>query len=115
MAILLRHVNEPIPPVSSVDPSIDEALSAWVERLLVKEPKERTQSAGEAWDDLEEIVIGLQGPRWRRARAAARARRPQADTPKPLTPAPFEGTEARQGEFKSFDWETPPARRRPRP
>ena len=66
---------------------------------VVKEPKERTQSAGEAWDDLEEIIIGLQGPRWRR-RARLLERAPQADTPKPLTPAPFEGTEARQGDVQ---------------
>ena len=106
MAILLRHVNEPIPPISTVDPSIDEGLSAWVERLVVKEPKERTQNATEAWDDLEEIIIGLQGPRWRRA-ARLVDRAPQADTPKPLTPAPFEGTEARQGDFESYVADAP--------
>ena len=106
MAILLRHVNEPIPPISTIDPSIDEGLSAWVERLVVKEPKERTRSATEAWDDLEEIIIGLQGPRWRRA-ARLVDRAPQADTPKPLTPAPFEGTEARQGDFESFVADAP--------
>ena len=106
MAILLRHVNEPIPPISTIDPSIDEGLSAWVERLVVKEPKERTQNATEAWDDLEEIIIGLQGPRWRRA-ARLVDRAPQADTPKPLTPAPFEGTEARQGDFESYVADAP--------
>ena len=66
MAILLRHVNEPIPAVKSIDDSIDQGVSDWVERLLVKDPKGRTQSANEAWDDFEEIVIGLLGPRWRR-------------------------------------------------
>ena len=90
MAILLRHVNEPIPPITSVDPSLDAGVSEWVEKLLVKDPKERTQNANDAWDDFEEIVIGLLGPRWRRsARLSADAR--HADTPKPLTPAPFEG------------------------
>src|ERR1700754_324061 len=52
MAILLRHVNE--------------RISDWIERLLVKEPTQRTQSAQDAWDDFEEIVLGLLGPRWRR-------------------------------------------------
>ena len=73
MAILLRHVNEPIPPVKSIDPSIDQGVSDWVEQLLVKDPKERTQSANEAWDEFEELIIGLLGPRWRRARAAVGA------------------------------------------
>ena len=93
MAILLRHVNEPIPPVKSIDPSVDERLSDWVERLLVKDPKQRTQSAADAWDDLEEIVIALLGPRWRRE-ARLPAETASFDTPTPLTPAPFDGTSA---------------------
>jgi serine/threonine protein kinase len=109
MAILLRHVNEPIPAVKSVDDSVDQGLSDWVEALLVKDPKERTQSANEAWDDFEELIIGLLGPRWRReARLFARAE--QVDTPKPLTPAPFEGAPAEPApseEFQSFAWGEP--------
>src|SRR3954469_23675275 len=74
MAILLRHVNEPIPAVKSIDPSVDQGISDWIERLLVKDPKQRTQSAADAWDDFEEIIIGLLGPRWRRsARLTGRA------------------------------------------
>ena len=115
MAILLRHVNEEIAPVKSIDPTVDQGISDWIEQLLVKDPKERTQSANEAWDEFEELIIGLLGPRWRRsARLSARAE--QVDTPKPLTPAPFEGTsagEAPSDEFQSFAWgqpvsETPP-------
>ena len=109
MAILLRHVNEPIPPVKSIDPAVDQGVSDWVEALLVKDPKQRTQSAVEAWDEFEEIVIGLQGPRWRRA-ARLSARSGQVDTPKPLTPAPFEGTSTADTpaeEFQSFAWGQP--------
>ena len=109
MAILLRHVNEPIAPVKSIDPAVDQGVSDWVEALLVKDPKQRTQSAVEAWDEFEEIVIGLQGPRWRRA-ARLSARSGQVDTPKPLTPAPFEGTSTADTpaeEFQSFAWGQP--------
>src|ERR1041384_7624810 len=67
MAILLRHVNEPIPPVKTIDPSVDQGISDWIEAVLVKDPKQRTQSAADAWDDFEEIIIGLLGPRWRRS------------------------------------------------
>jgi hypothetical protein len=105
MAILLRHVNEPIPPARSINPAIDQEISDWVERLLIKDPKERTQSAGEGWDEFEEIIIGLLGPRWRRqARLTERAR--TVETPKPLTPAPFETTadDEPSGEFESFAW-----------
>ena len=109
MAILLRHVNEPIPPAKSIDPAVDQGVSDWVEALLVKDPKQRTQSAAEAWDELEELVIGLQGPRWRRA-ARLTAPSGQVDTPKPLTPAPFEGTgtaDTPAEEFQSFAWGQP--------
>ena len=109
MAILLRHVNEEIATIKSIDPAIDQGVSDWVEQLLVKDPKERTQSANEAWDEFEELIIGLLGPRWRRA---ARLSQPagQVDTPKPLTPAPFEGTSvdsAPSDEFQSFAWGQP--------
>src|SRR3954453_9393601 len=109
MAILLRHVNEPIPAVKSIDPNIEQGISDWIERLLVKDPKQRTQSAAEAWDDLEEIVIGLLGPRWRRtARLSERVE--DVDAPNPLPPAPFEGTSqgaSASEECQSFAWGSP--------
>ena len=89
MVILMRHVNEPIPPAIEVNSHIDAELSAWIDRLLVKDPAKRTQTAVGAWEELEEIVLQLLGPRWRRE-----ARLPEhitaLDTPRPLTPAPFE-------------------------
>src|SRR5215470_16203091 len=90
MAILLRHVNEPIPPARSVNPDVDQAISDWIEALLVKEPSQRTQNAQDAWDDFEEVLLGLLGPRWRReARLVERAPE-EGDGSKPLTPAPFQ-------------------------
>ncbi len=106
MAILLRHVNEQIPSVKTVDPKIDQDISDWIDRLLVKDPKQRTQSANDAWDEFEEIIINLLGPRWRRE-ARLREGSAQFDTPAPLTPAPFQGTTsdaAVSDEFQSFAW-----------
>ena len=67
MAVLMRQVSDPIPPARSLNPEVDQATSDWIERLLVKEPADRVQSAAQAWDQLEEIVLSLAGPRWRRA------------------------------------------------
>src|SRR3954447_3967060 len=106
MAILLRHVNEQIPAAKSIDPKIDQEVSDWIERLLVKDPTKRTQSANDAWDEFEEIIINLLGPRWRRE-ARLREGAAQFDTPAPLTPAPFQGTTsdaAVSDEFQSFAW-----------
>jgi serine/threonine protein kinase len=89
MAILMRHVNEPIPPVIESRPDVDPLLSEWITRLLVKEPTGRTSSAVQAWEELEEIVLELLGPRWRRD-ARLPERGSTASTPKPLTPAPFD-------------------------
>jgi serine/threonine protein kinase len=97
MVILMRHVNERIPSVSELKPRVDPALSDWVDRLLVKDPADRTSHAAQAWDELEEIVINIVGPRWRReARLADQG--PLADTPAPLTPAPFESQQVKTPE-----------------
>jgi hypothetical protein len=66
MAVLLQHLNDPVPPLLSKRPDLDPALAGWVERLLAKSPGDRPRSAGEASEELEEIVIGFLGPRWRR-------------------------------------------------
>jgi len=42
MAILLRHVNEPIAPARTVA-DVDPDISDWIDRLLVKDPAARTQ------------------------------------------------------------------------
>src|SRR5918995_2610039 len=109
MAILLRHVNEPIPSVKSIDDSVDAGVSDWVERMLVKDPKERTQSANEAWDDFEELIIGLLGPRWRRAARLAPAG--AHDTPAPLTPVGLQPAPTND----DLDWEERPGTDSPGP
>jgi serine/threonine protein kinase len=65
-AVLLRHVNEQIPAPITVRPDVDPALSDWVEKLIANDPRERTQTAGEAWDALEQVVVARLGPMWRR-------------------------------------------------
>jgi serine/threonine protein kinase len=91
MAVLLHHINDPVPPLRSIDPRIDPALAEWVESLLVKDPAKRTRNAYAAWDVLEGIVIDVVGARWRRnARLVTKLE--TVETPQPLTPAPFESS-----------------------
>ena len=127
VAILFKHVNEPVPSPRSVNPDLDEGLAEWVERLLQKRPGDRYSDAAEAWDDLEERVIAVLGPRWRRDARLAEAG-PAGQTPDPLPPAfsesvetPESGSaEGRAGtgrrsntdadmEFESFHWTSPGA------
>jgi serine/threonine protein kinase len=66
LAMLYRQVNDPIPSPASVDPNMDPGLAAWVTRLLQKARADRFPAATAAWDDLDEILIGILGARWRR-------------------------------------------------
>jgi hypothetical protein len=87
VAVLYRHVHEPIPSVRTVVPEIDQGIAAWLERMLAKRPEDRYQSADDAWLELEDIVLELLGPRWRReARLIVDDHRRQDRT---LTPAEF--------------------------
>ncbi len=85
MGMLLRRINDPIPAPADVDTTVDRALSSWVTRLLVREPSERISSAVTAWEELEEIVIGMLGPRWRRDARLIDITDPD---PAPETPTP---------------------------
>jgi hypothetical protein len=100
MAVLMRQVNEPIPPVASLRPEVDPAVSDWVDRLLVKEPGRRTRSAVEAWRGLEEALITALGPRWNRQAglaAGANAAVPPFETPATARLAAGGGTRATTG------------------
>jgi protein kinase-like protein len=114
LAILMRQVNEPVPPPRSINPELDDELADWIEQMLVKDPAQRIRNATDAWDELEESVIRIFGARWRReARLPAPAA--ASDSPRPLTPAPFKGTPStdpgdESAEFESFAWKKAAAR-----
>ena len=88
VAVLYRHVHEPVPSVRTVAPEVDEGIAEWLEKMLAKRPENRFQSADEAWVALEDVVLELLGPRWRRE-----ARLVLEETPplpqRTLTPAAF--------------------------
>ena len=110
VAVLLRQVNEVIPPAISVDPRIDRRLSDWIERLLVKDPTARTQSARQAWYELEEIAVSMLGPLWRREARLVVSGADRAAGP--LTPAPFERQTPApepQDEYRTFAGDAPAA------
>jgi hypothetical protein len=65
IGVLTRQVMEPIPPVATLRPGVDPGISEWIERLTAKDPGRRPNAAA-AWDELEERLIALLGPRWRR-------------------------------------------------
>src|SRR6185312_14184357 len=88
VAVLMRQVSEEIPSAVSVDPRVDRRFSDWIDRLLVKDPDQRTRTARDAWYELEEIAVAMLGPLWRREARLLVSGTDRAAGP--LTPAPFE-------------------------
>ena len=89
MVILMRHVNERIPSALEVRPDVDPKLSEWIDNLLVKDPNQRVRHAVDAWESLEDIIVGQLGPLWRR-HARLLDDQLAVSNAVPLTPAPFE-------------------------
>ncbi|HEY6596522.1 MAG TPA: serine/threonine-protein kinase [Asanoa sp.] len=89
VAVLMRQVSDPIPPARTINPEVDEGISDWIERLVVKDPRKRIRSADHAWDEFEEIILELVGPRWRRSAPLVPSSKRPADAPAgPHTPPP---------------------------
>jgi tRNA A-37 threonylcarbamoyl transferase component Bud32 len=88
MALVLRHVNEQIPRVTDVAPRVPAVLSDWVAWLVDRDPAARPQTAMQAWEALEEALISLLGPRWRRGSEVRLAAPPPAEPRLAATVAP---------------------------
>ena len=102
VAVLYRQVHEAVPPLESVTPEVDRRLAVWVERMLAKSPEGRFPSADAAWEALEDPVLELLGPRWRReARLVDSGPETAA---RPLAPATFEGPEELKSETPQRRW-----------
>jgi serine/threonine protein kinase len=85
-SVLIQHINEPVPAPRAIRPDLDPALERWLLRLLEKDPLQRPASAQQAWRELDECLLALRGPHWRRAarlRPAARV-----EVRPPLAPQP---------------------------
>ena len=88
VAVLYQHAHEPVPSIRTAAPGVDERLASWLSQMLAKEPADRFAAADAAWDALEDVVLELIGPRWRRdARLLERHAEAQAS---PLSPATFD-------------------------
>jgi len=84
IAIVLRHVNDPLLPPSSLNPEVPEGLERIIYKALAKSPEERYQSVEEMKAHLDDLVGAAV------ALAASQEPAPSAAAPK-VIPAPLVG------------------------
>jgi serine/threonine protein kinase len=59
LAIILKHLNEPIPTSRSINPKVPEPIDQIIRRLMAKDPVNRYQTANELIADLDRFAHGL--------------------------------------------------------
>jgi serine/threonine-protein kinase len=58
LAVILKHLNEPIPLARRINPDLPESIDKIITRLMAKDPDERYQRAPELIADLERVERG---------------------------------------------------------
>jgi len=58
MAVLYKHLHEPVPTILRAAPAVTAPVASLVERLMAKEPGERCASAAELARELERLLGG---------------------------------------------------------
>ncbi|MEA3341830.1 MAG: serine/threonine-protein kinase, partial [Chloroflexota bacterium] len=58
MGVVLKHINEPLPPPTTVAPNLSPGIEAVIEHALTKSPEDRYQTAKELAADLKRAMAG---------------------------------------------------------
>lgn len=58
LAVILKHLNEPIPSARRLNPDLPQSIDVVITRLLAKDADDRYQSANELIADLEKVERG---------------------------------------------------------
>ncbi|MFN8529853.1 MAG: protein kinase [Anaerolineae bacterium] len=58
LAIVLKHLNDPIPSARELNPKVPESIDRVIRKLMAKEPDSRYQTAAELIADIEKIERG---------------------------------------------------------
>ncbi|MCZ7544413.1 MAG: protein kinase [Anaerolineae bacterium] len=94
LSVVYMHVNDPLPPPSSVNPDIPRGVELVINRAMAKKPEERYQAADEFVDDLQDLgsVADVAAPRAAAPKPATEASQPPAP---PAGPPPADTTRPR--------------------
>ncbi len=102
MALLMKHISDPIPRLTDTAPGLPSALQSVIDRGMAKSPSDRYASTGDMARDVERIVSP------KRTTAAAGALSPWSDGI-PTTTFPPTATESAQAVSFDFLRKKPPA------
>lgn len=58
LAVILKHLNDPVPSARRVNPEVPEEVDGIIMRLMAKDPDNRHQSANELIEDLRKVETG---------------------------------------------------------
>ena len=58
MQLIMQHINEPAPPLKSFAPHLSDTLCRIVDKMLLKDPDHRQQSAKELEDEVQRCMAG---------------------------------------------------------
>ncbi|MEW6356578.1 MAG: protein kinase [Planctomycetota bacterium] len=59
MAVIVKHINDPLPPLRSMAPHVPPKLARLVERMMAKDPADRYQSPDELLAAVEDVKATL--------------------------------------------------------
>ena len=57
LAVILKHLNQPIPSIHKLNPNVPDAMAAVVYKTMAKDPDERYQTADELLKALDDIEL----------------------------------------------------------
>ena len=58
LGVVLKHINAPLPPPTTLNPNLSPSIEAVITRALAKDPNNRYQTANEFASDLERAMAG---------------------------------------------------------
>lgn len=88
MAVVIKHINDPLPLPRSINPELPEAVERVILKTLAKRPDERYQSCGEMAAALQQMVAEAMDPHLRPTDLASPTAILAAPPPVPADTAP---------------------------
>jgi serine/threonine protein kinase len=79
LAVILKHLNEPIPSARRLNPDLPESIDKIINRLMAKDPDDRYQTATELITDLERVERG-EGVEYKETVLVAKSEPEEQDT-----------------------------------